>query len=114
MRTNRSQYAPFIRLDQPWQAFRWTATLTIAPSGYVTDVFVEAAYSPQEGERTFGRCVAYVSPEDDVRLTIEALAVQSAADATEPSLPGFERALARRVDREEIHGPTASRPGGRR
>jgi hypothetical protein len=114
MQRNRTNAPPFLRFSTPWQGFSWVVTLTITSSGYVTGVLVDATLRHGSEAPSVGSARAYVEPGDDVKLTIEACTVEASALATEPPLPGFPPRQAATLSRDEIHGLTASRPGGRR
>jgi hypothetical protein len=114
MSRNRTNAPPFLRLNAPWQGFSWHVELTITSSGYVTGVWVQATHREADGSQSFGYARCPVEPGDDLKLTIEACAVESSARAAAPPLPEMPPHEVATLSRDEVHGLTASRPGGRR
>jgi hypothetical protein len=95
MRKTRTEHPPVLRLrDEQWRRFSWTATIKIGSSGYATGLHVEAIYtSGEDTDHGFASCD--LEPGDDLRIALEACAVEASLQCHEPVLDGLPQRVAK-------------------
>jgi hypothetical protein len=103
MRRTRTEHPPILRLaSEQWRRFSWVVTMRIASSGYATGLHVEAVY--RLGDDTdHGYASCDLQPGDDLRIALEALAVEACLGAHEPVLEGFPKPTVK-LSRAELFG----------